>query len=261
MKFKRSKLGVVAFLAVFFTAGFSYALNVIIEPAKAQRAVDGFVRVHIYADNAVNLISFGVKVVFNPVVLEVVEAQKYTVFSATASGWVMDADGDYATDVDRYTTPVPVIDPAGSVTMIGGRLIGSSTTGLSGKVLLGYIKFKAKAIGNSNLAVSVAKAPPFDNFVGPGTPPIVYDGDVAPVTAPVNKGLICVVDIPCEGDLDGNGGVDGVDFNIFKAAFGSAYPGATYKPAADLDGNGGVDGVDFNTFKADFGRGTCPSCQ
>ncbi len=152
-----------------------------LEPANAQREVNGQVRVHIYANNADQLISMGVKVTFDPAVLEVVSAEKYTAF---ADGWMMDGDGvdtQPPPDPNRYITPLVEIDnDGGSVTMIGGRFIGptgASTTGLSGKVLLGWIVFKAKTNGTSNLNVDLAKynrirlSKTFNNFVKlDGTP-------------------------------------------------------------------------------------------
>jgi hypothetical protein len=257
----KHKVGMVALLVTFFAfAGVSYALDLTIEPASAQRTVGGKVRINIYANSASNLISYGIKLTFNPAVLQVESAGKY--FNAsTLDGWLMDADGlAGTTPSDQYTTPDPVIDPAGSVTMIGGRLTGTSTTGLSGKVLLGYVVFNAVGNGNSNLALSVAKAPPFDNFVAPGTPPTVYDGDVAPVGNPTNKGIICVAVGAIPGDVNGNGAIDSGDFALLRTAMGKSYPDPSYNVKADFNGNGAVDSGDFAILRANMGKTalTCP---
>jgi hypothetical protein len=254
MRFKSHRIGVAAFLAVFFLwAGFSYALDVTIEPSAAQREVNGKVRVHIYATDAINLISFGIKITFNPAVLQVDSADKYYNID-TLAGWLMDADGSGGTKADQYFTPNVVIDnPGGSVTMIGGRLTGATTTGLSGKVLLGYVVFNAKANGNTNIALSVAKPPLFDNFVGL-SPPTVYDGDIAPVSNPENKGIICVAVGARPGDVNANGAVDAADFAELRAAIGKAYPDPAYNVKADLNGNGAVDAADFAILRVNIGK-------
>ena len=240
---------VIIFCSVFVFSGLGNALEIVLEPDNAQRQVGAKVRVHIYADSADSLISMGVRVSFNPAVLQVDSAAK-------DDAWVMDADADLETTDDQYTTPAVEFDNVGgTVTMIGGRLMGSSTSGLSGDVLLGWIVFEAVGIGESNLNVNRAKDPPFDNFVKLDAGSGVLD---EPTNVPGDLGIICVSANACEGDIaEPYGSVDGVDFNAFRAAFGSAFPGASYDPRADLDGSGAVDGIDFNLFRADFGRGDC----
>ena len=73
MRFKRRSpcLILATFLAaLFLCAGYSYALDLSIEPAKTQRAVNEQFRVNIYATGAVNLISFGIKLTFDPAVVD-----------------------------------------------------------------------------------------------------------------------------------------------------------------------------------------------
>ena len=55
---------------------------------------------------------------------------------------------------------------------------------------------------------------------------------------------------PCPGDFDGNGVVDGADFGILLAAFG------TKNPDVDLDGDGVVAGADVGLLLAAWG--VCP---
>ncbi len=236
------------------------SMTIVLEPANAQREVGGKVRVHIYADNADTLISMGVQVSFDPAILQVVDAKKYEVFE---DGWVMDADGSDATTDDQYTTPAVEIDNInGTVTMIGGRLIGSSTEGLSGKVLLGLVVFEAIANGTSNLNVDLGKYHPndpadtFDNFVTVG-------GTVdEPTNVPGDLGVICVVsELACEGDVNGDGVVNPLDAFIFKNAFPSAFGESNYNSICDLNGDGAINPLDAFIFKTDFPRSNCPSCQ
>jgi hypothetical protein len=196
-------------VSVFIFTGTANALEFELEPASATIAVDGCeISVQIYADSAVDLISMGVKVSFDPVILEVVEASKNEDFN---TGWVMDADGDPMTTGDQYTFPIVEIDNEnGTVTMIGGRLMGSATQGLSGKVFLGEIIFRGISNGVSALNVDLAKYHPndpaetYDNFVR-------LDGTVnEPINAPSDLGEICV---KLSGDVDGDGYV-----NIFDRA-------------------------------------------
>ena len=59
--------GLVAFLsAIFVFAGVTNALEIVLEPANVSREMGDKVRVRIYADNAVSLVSMGVKVSFDP---------------------------------------------------------------------------------------------------------------------------------------------------------------------------------------------------
>ena len=220
---KRSNLsiftsGLVALCIVFFSlAGAANALDIVLEPSSMQREIDDQVRVQIYADPAVDLISMGVKVSWTPPnSLEVVSASKYEDIS-TNNGWIMDADGDPATTGDQYTSPAVDVDHVnGSVTMIGGRLMGSGTAGLSGKVLLGWIVFKAKINGTHLLNVELAKYHPndpaetFDNFVS------LTAGVEEPTNVPGDLAAICVVDDACLADLNSDGSVDFFDVQLLR---------------------------------------------
>jgi len=241
-------------------AAIASALDIVLEPANAQRKVGGKVRVHLYADNAESLLSMGVKVSFNPAIVQAVSVEKYAVNSDT--GWVMDGDGDPSTTTDQYRTPDVEIDNTnGSVVMIGGNLKGTSTTGLSGKVLLGWIVFNAVGKGVSNLNVDVAKYHPnhptstFDNFVKVG-------GTVdEPTNVPANMGVVCVAANVCEGNYEGSDtDVDRRDRAIFNSAYGSLYPAPEYDWRCDFDGDGDVDRGDRKIFNKDYGRVDCPLC-
>ena len=246
----------VFFAAIFVFAGIGHALDIEIEPSNAEREVGGIVRVNIYATGATDLISMGVKVTYSDTtVLTVLSASKNEDYT---EGFIMDADGDSGTTGDQYTSPPVDIDlVAGTVTMIGGRLTGSSTVGLSGKVLLGWIVFQAAANGSSDLHVDYAKYHPvqgesFDNFVNLG-------GSVDnPTNIPDNFGMILVASNACEGDFLMDGDVDGTDVNVFFGDFGRRDCFAGPLCEGDLDADGDVDGTDVNRFFGDFGRRDCP---
>jgi hypothetical protein len=61
----------------------------------------------------------------------------------------------------------------------------------------------------------------------------------------------------CPADFNNDGTVDGADFGIFGAAFGSTAGDADYNPAADFNNDGTIDGADFGAFGAQFGRTDC----
>ena len=223
-------------------------LAIVLEPSNAQREVGGKVRVHIYADSADTLISMGVKVTYDKNVLHAISAEKYTAFG---DGWIMDADGSDATTDDQYTTPAVEIDNTnGTVTMIGGRLMGSSTAGLSGKVMLGWIVFEAIANGTSNLNVDLAKYHPndptdtFDNFVTVGG---IVDN---PTNVPGDLGVICVLSGAHPGDINNNGWVEPGDYAILRSHMYTGFPDPAYNVLADLNGNGWVEPGDYAILRA-----------
>ncbi len=260
---KNRKIAVSAFILaafLFLTGGTVSALEIVLEPANAQRSVGGDVRVYIYADDAENLISMGVKVSFDPAVLQVDEDKTSKYEEDANTGWVMDADGDASTTDDQYRpTNVEVDNTNGTVTMLGGNINGTSTTGFSGKVLLGWIVFHASTLGSSDIAVDLAKYHPnhptqtFSNFVR-------LDGTVDEPTNLGTIGKICVVENACEGDLNNNGRVERIDSFIFKDAFNSKIGDNNFNGAADFNGNGRIDRVDSFIFKDDFNRGDCGTC-
>ena len=252
---------VVFFGTLFLFGGLVSALEISVEPATAQREIGGKVRIHVYANGATDLISMGVKVTFDPAVLQVVEAKKFEKDAQGNIVWLMDGDGDPATTEDQYSNPAVEIDNEnGTVTMIGGRLTGTSTQGLSGKVLLGWIVFDAVGNGTTSLTVDLAKYGPggpanktFDNFV---TVSAVVD---EPINVPNQLGVICVLDEACNADINENGYVDPGDFAILRASMGKAFPDPSYDVSADLNANGYVDPGDFAILRTKMGT-TCAPC-
>ena len=262
-------MGFAAFFAiVFLFAGVGYALDVQLQPGTAQREVGGKVRVHIIATDVTDLISFGVEVGYNTCVLEVDQANtaKNTDFN---TGFVMDPDGE--PEGTQYTDPDVTYGAetctdtfaAGTVRMMGGRLIGESTTGLDAPVLLGWITFTAVAEGESDLTINLYhNTSTFANFVGLGGPPApVYDTTIPDYASfPAQRATICVIAGACVGDINGNGVVDMGDFSDLRAAMGQAFPQAGYDLNADLNGNGAVDMGDFAILRGQMGTSSCPVC-
>ena len=247
-------------VVVLLASTAAHALTLSVEPNKVQRAVPGKARVLIYANNATALISMGIKVTFNPAILQVDPALtgKYVDFN---NGWMMDGDGNPATTNDQYTTPVIEIDNVnGSVTMIGGRLTGPSTTALSGKVLIGWITFTAKGNGTAALKVDLAKYHPshpsqtFDNFVN-------LNGTVdEPTNKDTDLGWIYVGADACEANFDGNQSINFTDLAKIRTEFGRTdcnQPGKLCY--GDINGDGAVNFTDLAITRSEFGRTDCPS--
>jgi hypothetical protein len=66
-----------------------------------------------------------------------------------------------------------------------------------------------------------------------------------------------MVPVLCAADFNGDGQVDGADFGVFGAAFGSSTGDANFNAAADFNADGQIDGADFGSFGAEFGRTDC----
>ena len=247
---------IALFTLFLYIPGIANALEIVLEPSSKQREIGDQIRFQVYADSAVDLISMGVKVTFDPTILQVVDASKYEEFS---NGWVMDADGIEATTSDRYATPAVEIDNTnGSVMMLGGRLIGSTTTGVTGKVLLGWIIFEAIANGTSSINVDRAKYNPnpqetYDNFVQ-------LSGTVdEPTNVPGDLGAICVVENACKGDISNDGNVNFADLAAMRANFFTDC--STLPPwevcEGDLNNDGSVNFEDLALMRANFFRSDC----
>ena len=63
--------------------------------------------------------------------------------------------------------------------------------------------------------------------------------------------------IPCEGDFDNDGDVDGSNLAVFAADFGRTDCSLQNFCDGDFDGDGDVDGSDLAIFAADFGKTDC----
>jgi len=149
-----------------------------------------------------------VKVSFDSGLLEVVDAAKNDAEGDPANTWRMTVVEEDGASSSFNTPPVEWDNTEGTVTMVGGhvyqnRQTAHATQGLSGKVLLGWIDFRGKAVGISHLHVDLAKYHPrhpeerFDNFVD-------LSGNVDEPTTLGDLGQISVVsDTEYDGDSDG----------------------------------------------------------
>ena len=63
------------------------------------------------------------------------------------------------------------------------------------------------------------------------------------------------MEIPCEGDLDGDRDIDLTDLQYFTISFGSS--GCTGSCMGDFNGDGDMDGSDLEIIASMFGRKTC----
>jgi len=63
----------------------------------------------------------------------------------------------------------------------------------------------------------------------------------------------------CDADFDNDGIVGGIDFGMFKVAFGSSLGQPAYNPDIDLDGGDLIGGVDFGIFNQLFSAPPGPS--
>lgn len=228
--------------ALLFAAGqvLAQGMSVSLDPSYAQRLPGGKVRVHIVLSGAQDLLSMGVKVSFDPDVLQVASAEKNT------SVWRF---AELEPEPEAYLPEVEVDNENGTVTMIGGRL----KPGVSGQVLLGWIVFDCVGGGQAQVMVGPARPAPYDNFVS-------EDGTVHDANITFSGATVCVTDDACEGDLDGDRDVDSDDMDVFRAAFGAVAGSPAYNPACDLDADGDVDADDLDVLRVDFGRANCPAC-
>jgi hypothetical protein len=64
-----------------------------------------------------------------------------------------------------------------------------------------------------------------------------------------------IADIPCPGDVNGDGKVTQLDLDLVNAAFGTDGSGV---PGSDLNGDGIVDAADLVIVLSNFGRDCCP---
>jgi hypothetical protein len=221
--------------------------TVSIDPAYAQRKLrpesgdHHKIRMHITLSGAQNLLSFGVKLVYDETEFTVLEHHKN--------------DANWNAGIGSVKT--------GTDTIV---FTGGSTTPVSGdNILLGWVVFQFKGCPDDMpkavpVTVSLAKFPPYDNFVDTSAPPDnVIDGTVT-----FNNATVCLVKPTvdaCEGDFDGDGDVDAADVSAFRAAYRAKFPAAAYDPAFDFDADGRVYGDDSLVFRADDGRTDCPACE
>ena len=79
------------------------------------------------------------------------------------------------------------------------------------------------------------------------TPPNTIDRQVAKFTVQGSTAL--------QGDVNGDGRVDGADLILFGLHFGASRGAANYNAAADFNNDGLIDGLDLAILAANFGQG------
>lgn len=220
----------------------------------------------ISATGAENLVSMGVKVSFDPELLEVVDAVKHDVAGDPENAWRMTFVKEDGTTFSYNTPEVEWDNTSGTVSMIGGHLYknkqtGSSTEGLSGTVLLGWIDFRAKALGTSDLYVDLARYHPnhpsqtYDNFVK------LNQTVDEPTNVQTNLGAISVSDTTCAEPQ-----INDIAFDCcISEPYASAITVSTMDPCGGnltytweaLDG-GTIDGSGHDVTFHPAGTGPCP---
>jgi hypothetical protein len=55
------------------------------------------------------------------------------------------------------------------------------------------------------------------------------------------------------GDVNGDGVVNGLDFGLFRSAFGTATGDPAYLSYLDYNNDGAINGLDFGQFRSRFG--------
>jgi hypothetical protein len=244
-------------VSIFLCAGIASAFDIELVPSNIQRAPGSDVRINIHSTGATDLISMGVQVSFDPDVLQAAAVGTGTgKYLDCNEGWVMDADGDCGTTDDQYTTPdVEVDNTAGTVTMIGGRLMGDATDGLDDPVI-GWITFTVIGADGDSSDLSVDFAHPssttYEHFV-------MLDGTTVDSTyTPDVKGAICVDADPCDGNVNGDNKANVLDLGVINPEFGNTEcndPGPGCQ--SDMNNDGKVNVIDLSILKEDFGRIDC----
>jgi Dockerin type I domain len=134
---------------------------------------------------------------------------------------------DFGTGIDLANTFLLVNGQPVTVTPQGtaqhASLVYQSPTPLSGSVTVG--------LRSRDLA----------------TPPNTIDRQLAKFTIQGSTAL--------QGDVNGDGRVDGSDLILFGLHFGSLRGEANYSAAADFNNDGRVDGLDLAILAANFGQG------
>lgn len=181
--------------------------------------------VYLYADiNTSNLLSFGIKLNYDPTRLAVSSAEK------NSQVWYM---GDSAT---KYPYADPDISVPGEITIVGGKIDSADPmSGVSGqRVLLGKVKFaRTDAQSVPVLTVGYARGGSYDSFVKAGGTVLDWES--------VNLGTVIVRE---RGDANGDGRVTPADMITIRNAYYGNTP-LICEPAADCNKDGRVTPADM----------------
>ena len=146
------------------------------------------------------------------------------------------------------TCKVTVVQPVTSITInnTSATVEVGNTLQLTYSVTPSNASNKAATWSSSNTNIATVSSSGLVTAKAPGTATITVttaDGS--------NLSASCIVTVTdsshLQGDVDGNGNVDGTDLNILINIILGKDNAANYDGRANVDGNGGVDGTDLNT--------------
>ncbi len=233
-----------ASLLIFLTAfapldAWPADVDVYAEGAYTESILD----VYVYADiNIDRILSFGVRLTYDPEELAVLTAEKDVEprpYTSNATKWLMgDENAAYKNN------PAPDYSTAGEVVIIGGKLDPENPTAgveTGARIFLGMASFTpAGGVMPAHPAITLSYARTdgsYKNFVrlnGDGVE--VLDGAGVEIGA---------VRLSPRGDADGNGSITPRDINRLKSYIGNANAPCYM----DCDGNGSITPRDINCIK------------
>jgi lysophospholipase L1-like esterase len=157
-------------------------------------------------------------------------------------GIVLPVDGDTKVKPDE-TIRVEVwdfgsgIDLANTFLLVNGQQVAAVPQGTAQHASFGY-QPPAPLSGTVTVALRSRDL---------ATPPNTFDRQVSKFTVQGANAL--------QGDVNGDGRVDGTDLVLFGLHFGASRGAANYLAAADFNNDGLVDGLDLAILAANFGQG------
>ncbi len=237
-------------LAIWISLGFALFASVPSFGADVDIYGEGVVTedelaVYLYADLSVdNLLSYGVKLNYDPAELTVIDVSKDVdpiPYTSNGTKWYLGNDS-----ASYKNNPEPDFSTPGEVILIGGKLdpVDPEKGVSSGaRIFIGMITFQA-ADGemplNPLLSLSYAKGDgtsPYKNFVR-------LDAQLPQVLDGISVLFGSVLVLP-QGDADGNGRLTPRDINALKANIGDANAPCYM----DCDGNGTITPRDLSCVK------------
>ncbi len=242
IRIKKGLLGasiLIFLIAVTPLDGWSADVDVYAEGAYTESILD----VYIYADiNIDSILSFGVRLTYDPGELAVLSAEKDVEprpYTSNSTKWFLgDENAAYKNN------PAPDYSTAGEVIIIGGKMDPDNPTAgveSGARIFLGMASFTpAGGIMPSHPAITLSYARSdgsYKNFVRLNSGGVeVLDG------AGVEIGAI---QVSPRGDADGNGSITPRDINRLKSNIGNANAPCFM----DCDANGSITPRDVNCIK------------
>ena len=244
LKSKKAILAIWIFLGFALVApapGFGADVDIYGEGVVAEDELTVYLYADLYVDN---LVSYGIKLTYDPGALTVIDASKDLdpiPYTSNGTKWYL-GNGS----ASYRNNPEPDVATPGEVILIGGKLDPADPEkGVSGgtRIFLGMVTFQAddgEIPLNPLLTLSYAKGDgtsSYKNFVR-------LDDQVPQVLDGTSVSFGSVVVLPL-GDGDGNGSVTPRDINVIKSNIGNANAPCYM----DCDGNGTLSPRDANCVK------------